>query len=148
MSSNKIINQVNNNTNQLSKMYPVGSIYISVNSTNPSNFLDGQWEQLKDRFLLACGDSYAAGSTGGEATHQLTIYEIPSHGHNIRTQQWYEFQSGHGVGTDNSIYSWKNSDTGGTGSKVYINATEYSGGGNSHNNMPPYLSVYVWKRIS
>ena len=148
MSSNKIINQVNNNTNQLSKMYPVGSIYISVNSTNPSNFLDGQWEQLKDRFLLACGNSYAAGSTGGEATHQLTINEIPSHDHNIRTQQWYESQSGHGVGSDNSIYSWKNSDTGGTSSKVYINTTEYSGGGNSHNNMPPYLSVYVWKRIS
>ena len=148
MSSNKIINQVNNNTNQLSKMYPVGSIYISVNSTNPSNFLDGQWEQLKDRFLLACGDSYAAGSTGGEATHQLTINEIPSHDHNIRTQQWFTSQSGHGVGDDGSIFSWKNSDTRGTTSKVYISTTEDSGGGNSHNNMPPYLSVYVWKRIS
>lgn len=148
MSSNKIISQVSNNTDQLNKMYPVGSIYISVKSTNPSNFLDGQWEQLKDKFLLACGDSYVAGSTGGEATHQLTINEIPSHNHTLRSQQWFNFQEGKGEGDDNSIFSWKNSDTGGTTSKAYINETEYSGNNYSHNNMPPYLSVYVWKRIS
>lgn len=148
MSSNKIINQVSNNTDQLNRMYPIGSIYISVNSTNPSNFLDGQWEQLKDKFLLACGDTYAAGSSGGEATHQLTINEIPNHNHIMKTQQWYNYQVGTGTGNDNSIFSWKSSDTGGTTSKAYDTATEYSGNSNPHNNMPPYLSVYVWKRIS
>ena len=48
-------------------IYPVGSIYMSVNATSPASLFGGTWEQLKDRFLLAAGDTYAAGSTGGEA---------------------------------------------------------------------------------
>lgn len=62
-------------------LYPVGSIYMSVNSTNPSNYFGGTWEQIKDRFLLACGSTYSNGSTGGETTHTLTVNEIPSHNH-------------------------------------------------------------------
>ena len=57
--------------------YPVGSIYMSVNNINPANFFGGKWEQIKDRFLLACGSTYSNGSTGGEAIHQLTVDELP-----------------------------------------------------------------------
>jgi hypothetical protein len=63
------------------KIYPVGSIYISANSTSPANLFGGTWEQIKDRFLLAAGGTYAAGSTGGEATHTLTVDEMPNHVH-------------------------------------------------------------------
>lgn len=63
--------------------YPIGSIYQSTNSTNPSNIFGGTWSQIKDRFLLACGDNYANGSVGGEASHTLTINEIPSHAHRV-----------------------------------------------------------------
>ena len=49
--------------------YPVGSIYLSVNDTSPAELFGGTWEQLKDRFLLAAGDTYAAGTTGGSATN-------------------------------------------------------------------------------
>ena len=62
-------------------IYPVGSIYLSVNSANPQTLFGGTWEQLKDRFLLGAGDGYSAGSVGGEATHKLTTNEMPSHKH-------------------------------------------------------------------
>ena len=66
----------------LQKVYPVGSIYLSMNSANPSDIFGfGTWEQIKDTFLLAAGDTYSAGSIGGESTHTLTIQEIPSHTH-------------------------------------------------------------------
>ena len=59
-------------------IYPVGSIYVSVNSTNPGTIFGGTWEQIKDQFLLACGTKYAAGSTGGSADAV-----IPTHTHTI-----------------------------------------------------------------
>ena len=61
--------------------YPVGSIYMSVNSTSPATLFSGSWQRIQDRFLLCAGSTYAAGSTGGEATHKLTIDEMPSHSH-------------------------------------------------------------------
>lgn len=62
-------------------IYPVGSVYISVTSTNPQTLFGGEWTQIKDTFLLACGNSYANGATGGEANHKLTVDEMPSHNH-------------------------------------------------------------------
>lgn len=115
-------------------IYPVGSIYMSVNNTNPSTLFGGTWVQLQNRFLLGAGSSYTAGATGGSATHTLTIDEMPSHSHGL-----------------------KNDKTGGSGSaKWVINSSASSGtgvitntGGNqAHNNMPPYLVVYMWKRTA
>ena len=62
-------------------MYPVGSIYLSINSINPGILFGGTWEQIKDSFLLAAGDIHEAGEIGGEETHTLTVEEIPSHTH-------------------------------------------------------------------
>ncbi|MBQ9067731.1 MAG: hypothetical protein IJ131_01540, partial [Eggerthellaceae bacterium] len=59
-------------------VYPVGSIYMSVNSANPAIIFGGTWVQLKDQFLLAAGTKYAAGSTGGSADSV-----IPAHTHTI-----------------------------------------------------------------
>ena len=61
----------------LDKIYPVGSIYMSVNSTSPATLFGGTWEQIKDKFLLASGNTYGAGTTGGEAKHTLTVNEMP-----------------------------------------------------------------------
>ena len=121
------------------KIYPVGSIYISVNSTSPASLFGGTWEQLKDRFLLSAGNTYTAGSTGGEASHTLTVDEMPSHSH----------YSGHGynnVSTGSGKYALSNEyyDT----DPWSENITSYSGSNQAHNNMPPYLAVYMWKRIS
>lgn len=53
----------------LDLVYPIGSIYISVNSTSPSTLFGGEWTQLKDRFLLGAGSTYIAGEKGGTTTH-------------------------------------------------------------------------------
>lgn len=116
------------------KMHPIGSIYLSVSETNPTTLFGGTWERIEDTFLLAAGSSYAAGATGGEATHTLTINEIPSHSHNIKTIS--------GKVASGSNFSRIASDGSGV-SNVILN----TGGGAAHNNMPPYLAVYVWKRI-
>lgn len=118
-------------------IYPVGSIYMSVVSTNPSTLFGGTWEQLKDRFLLGAGDTYTAGATGGEATHTLTVNEMPSHSHNVRTVDETGEEIGSTVNTDDV---W---------SKFATSAnTENVGGNQPHNNMPPYLVVYMWKRTA
>ncbi len=135
-------------------IYPVGSIYISVNNTNPSTLFGGNWEQIKDRFLLSAGNSYAAGTTGGEINHTLSINEMPSHTHS---------QNPHGHPQHPN--TWMNvgvSQIPRTGGYYYANAehsadywtgsttatNNYTGGNAPHNNMPPYLVVYVWKRVS
>lgn len=70
------------------KIYPVGSIYISVNSTSPSDLFGGSWERLTDRFLVGAGNSYGVNTTGGSTTHTLTISEMPSHTHDITSNRY------------------------------------------------------------
>lgn len=118
------------------RCYPVGSLYISTVSTDPKVLFGGKWEQLKDRFLLAAGDTYQGGSVGGEADVRLKEEEIPVHNHSIR----YGLME---------VYEQKN-----TGTYVMqeigtaVKNTTSAGDGLAHNNMPPYLAVYVWKRIA
>jgi hypothetical protein len=124
--------------------YPVGSIYISTNSTNPGNIFGGTWEQIKDKFLLACGSTYSNGSTGGEATHKLTVAEIPSHSHgltkNVPYGLPYNYTSGNRLTSSGNGEFFQESY-----SPFTVGNT---GGGGTHNNMPPYIAVYMWKRVS
>ena len=124
----------------LSKVYPVGSIYMSLSSTDPKTLFGGTWERLKDRFLLAAGDKYSAGATGGEATHTLTKDELPSHNH-------YAAVSGgtDSYGQNRTAISSFAIKTQGYSDSSTIFAT---GGGTAHNNMPPYLAVYMWERTA
>ena len=136
-------------TNLIDKIYPVGSIYMSVNNVTPATLFGGTWEQIKDKFLLSAGDTYSAGSTGGEATHTLTIPEMPAHQHAFARQQWYSADTVANSSTG-SIFSWKSgTGTGGSTSASYRGTgTDGNGGDQPHNNMPPYLAVYVWKRTA
>ena len=119
------------------ELYPVGSIYISMNSTDPSNYFGGVWQRIKKAFLFAADDeSYIAGSTGGEETHTLTVQEMPSHVHAFN--DYWGVPSGTEKGKAGSYNSSGN--TGGS--------TAYTGGSQPHNNMPPYLVVYIWQRMS
>ena len=69
-------------TQIIKSVYPIGSIYSSTEDTSPATLFGfGTWDQIKDRFLLAAGDTYAAGNTGGAANHTLTVDEMPSHSH-------------------------------------------------------------------
>jgi hypothetical protein len=126
-------------------IYPVGAIYISVNTTNPSTFFGGTWERIQDRFLLAAGSTYANGSTGGAATVTLTTEQMPKHSHDMPF-------SGSSSGTQSPYpYYIKSAttlnDTGGKGYRNNLGTFEI-GGGAAHNNMPPYLAVYMWKRTA
>ena len=125
--------------------YPVGAVYISANSTSPASLFGGTWERLKDRFLLGAGDSYAAGGTGGEAAHLLTEYEMPSHNHFMPNPEW---TSGEYVLTWPAWSSLYKASQKSTEFSCAPGTTQNTGGSNPHNNMPPYLAVYMWKRVS
>lgn len=118
-------------------VYPVGSIYLSVSETSPASLFGGTWERIKDKFLLSAGDTYSAGATGGEATHTLTVDEMPSHNHSF-------LDSPDGVSGWNSTGNVRR----GLNTYVYGNSVGPTGGGQAHNNLPPYLTVYVWKRTA
>ena len=123
----------------LELIYPKGSIYMSMYSTDPSTLFGGTWVQIKDTFLLACGDSYSPDSNAdtaqhGSATVTLTINQIPSHNHQTGYRQSY------GAGNAAGLIAYSSSASIGN-----LNTTS-TGGGKAHNNMPPYMAVYVWKR--
>jgi len=139
---NLIVNNLTANSinvqNILDMIYPVGCFYISENNANPSTLFGGVWEQIKDTFLLCAGDKYPAGTTGGESEHILTINEMPKHNHSGTTATINP--------TDNATYHYpymRKSWSGGFGSF----SVHDEGGSKPHNNMPPYLTVYMFKRI-
>ena len=133
------------------KIYPIGSIYMSINETNPSELFGGEWERIKDTFLLASGDTYENGTTGGEATHTLTTNEMPSHTHTQNAHRHHFSRRDVYVANGNGAGAVGHS----TGSSYGDYYTDYqtptinsTGGGQAHNNMPPYLAVYCWVRIA
>lgn len=125
----------------LYNVWPVGSIYISVVNINPSEYFGGTWQVFgTGRCLVGIDTSQTEFNTiektGGEATHKLTIEEMPSHNHVINFDQ---------------IWGW-----GGTTSLATTSGGPYAGGGyvrdtgenQPHNNLQPYITVYMWKRIN
>ncbi len=132
-------------------IYPIGSIYMSIQNENPTQLFGGTWESIKDKFLLSSGDTYEVGVEGGEAEHTLSINEIPSHSHTPSDagRNWV-------YGTDQ--VGRRQIATGNTGLYVPVAAdgingykwggTSDTGGNKSHNNMPLYLTVNMWKRVA
>lgn len=128
----------------LDKLYPVGCIYQSAKATSPAELFGGTWEQIKDQFILAAGDTYAAGSTGGEATHKLTDAEMPRHAHNIAKGA----KNTDGAGTKFETYDAHQSESSIAEGYYWTAATLFAGNSKPHNNMPPYVAMYIWKRIA
>ena len=125
--------------------FPIGYIYLSTSNVNPGQFFGGKWEQIKDRFLLLAGNTYIAGSTGGEAAHKhispLTWY-IPS-GSNTAY-----------VGTTNEYGSLKDHKRDVFAATVVQRGTPSSWKEllayytSESSNMPPYIVVYGWVKVS
>ena len=140
-----ILNLTNkeNSNNVFLKTYPVGSIYITTSSTNPSVIYGGTWERYgQGKTLVGLNESESEFSTvnkiGGEKTHTLTISEMPRHTHSLYMNS----------GTDDlSRGFWLVQDAVPV-STSRANITEYEGGSQPHNNLQPYITVYMWKRIS
>ena len=128
----------------LDNVYPVGSIYMSVNSTNPGTLFGGTWERIIERFLFGCGERYPAGRAAGEDLHVLTVEELPSHDHGM---PYLPNSSAPATGFPYGIAAGCATDS--EGGRGYENLGTFSrGGGQAHNNMPPYLCVYIWKRTA
>lgn len=154
----------------LDSTYPIGSIYMSVNSTSPATLFGGTWSQLENRFLLGAGSSYTAGNTGGASTGTLTTSQIPAHNHSATFSSGKAASAGahkHQLGADydggggsvyatihkaSSGYQYMAGTTSSNGAHTHtVTGTvtvAKTGGGGSHSNMPPYLVVYMWKRTA
>ncbi|RGW46883.1 phage baseplate protein [Megamonas funiformis] len=157
----------------MKKIYPVGSIYISTVSTNPSELFGfGTWEAMPaGRVLLAQGKvetenythNFVAGETGGEFVHQLTVGELPNHNHTASTNT----TGNHNHYTSIPTVTNQGSDFGKAGNEFANSGpgrlnlyTEYGGnhshtisisdtGSNqAHNNLSPYIAIYIWKRVN
>ena len=137
--------------------FPIGSIYMSLSNTNPSTYFGGTWEQIKDRFLLGAGNTYTAGSTGGEATHKLTQAELPHLYGSFQSRQAggmniLDVYSGGNVFTfvNNGGSRWQNQVSSLSSASNNNALIKYDNGGKdtAHNNMPPYYVVYIWRRTA
>lgn len=154
-------------------IYPIGSIYMAINSTNPSTLFGGTWEQIKGRFLLGQGNNVAnttnywgtydantcnfpSGEMGGEPQHTLSVNEMPSHTHTQNPHCHSVRAKGfNGTSNTNGYYMLRRNEAGDgydmVDSDAAMNATatnQNTGGSAAHNNLPPYLVVYMWKRVS
>lgn len=142
--------------------YPVGSIYMSMRPTDPGTLFGGKWKRLGGKFLLAADDRHAAGSTGGAETVALAEDELPAlsgsivsgAGNNLPDQSGYgAFRAAGGIfavdagqarkyGQPADKQTWSATDNG------YGTVRISFGGNQAHNNMPPYIAVYMWVRLS
>ena len=125
------------------KIYPVGSIYMSLTDETIESVTEkfgGTWEKLEDRFLLASGKTYTNGNIGGEATHKLTIDEMPSHTHTL-----YIDAKGTTIPAWWTRHLFVQNDS---PHEAQPNNLTSTGNSQPHNNMPPYLVVNMWKRTA
>ena len=160
----------------LNMIYPVGSIYMSVNNVSPATFIGGTWTALTDRVLIGAGSSYAVNATGGATSHTHTsaahTHTSATHNHALSDKGWGLFSSsGNTVGwvySGNSGYwnaNWQFNVTSAANSSkefrdgmVLGGVTETTtpdntgsttpGNTGSSSNLPPYLAVYMWKRTA
>ena len=129
--------------------YKVGDIFITTNSENPADRFGGTWQKLpEETFLMTASSKYAIKSTGGENKVTLTLNEVPPHYHYLNNN-----------GNDDTRLTMNAAHTGGNNYNVYMDSssstengpyitTNYSGGGQSHNNMPKFYAVYIWIRVA
>lgn len=102
------------------------------------------WEKIEGRFLLGASSNYSVNSTGGEATHTLTINEMPSHRH-----EGLEYSStGLRITLNGGSSGYKLPWTANAGNGANEILTKKTGEGVAHNNMPPYKVVYIWERTA
>ena len=122
-------------------IYPVGAVYMSVNNVSPATLFGGTWKQIKDCFLLAAGDTYNGGSTGGNAQHN----HVSPVGYNSSNKYLgISYRQGSQTVSVSGIFaalSQSVSISSGTYSWTLPNTSTTS-------NMPPYLTVYVWERTA
>lgn len=139
----------------IDKIYPVGSLYMSINSTNPSTFIGGTWSAYAPgRTIVGVGSngttSYSASqATGGADSVTLTVDQMPSHSHPLSTTRggsnpWVLIDRG-AAENDSWGAAQSNPSNVTSGQSFIVNNT---GGGGSHENRMPYITTYIWVRTA
>lgn len=148
---NLIVNSIttiesNDNNIDFDLIYPVGSIYFSTNNVNPNTLFGGIWKRFANGQVLVGVDETqiefnAVQKEGGEKNHKLVESEMPSHTHTL-------WNSNNG-GTTNS-WNGNNFAQIGDSNKTwgYVMPINYTGGSQAHNNLQPYITCYIWMRVS
>lgn len=163
------ITNINNSINNiLDKVYPIGSIYLTMNATNPKDLFGGTWTQIcQGRCLFGVGSpsdnntnwcgtlnnsgySFWAGEMGGQYNHYLTTSEMPAHCHKVtalnKNDNGYYPYNNNSDALCTLSYNWDflyNMQTKGWSNSI---AMQNTGGGGWHNNVMPYMAVYIWQR--
>lgn len=145
---NSALNEIAKEINQIANyIYPVGSIYLSTNSTNPSTIFGGTWVEwgsgrVPVGVMSSDSDFSAPNKTGGEKTHTLTRTEMPQHTHTPTV-------SGRPIGVNSGTTpAWHVQAASDWNIAEVTVTTTSAGGGQPHNNMPPYITCYMWKRTA
>lgn len=135
-------------------IFPVGSIVqYTDDSIDPGSLIGGTWERIEGRFLFGADDNHNIGTTGGSETVTLTTAQMPAHMHYVinmskgTTSPDYQ----HTVARyDRENTSWEDChyQLNGNSSDANGGRSSYTGRGAAHNNMPPYLTVYIWERTA
>lgn len=151
----------------LDLVYPVGAVYMSLTSTSPATLFGGTWTAIEGKFLLSADANHAAATTGGAESHSLTTAQLPAHSHRV-----LGYTDAENVGHDHGVPNIKTGQSGeygayaetwgyGSGSRdlntYYVDithnhrvdiASQTTGSGGAFSLMPPYLSVYMWRRTA
>ena len=139
-------------TQLLLMAHPIGSIYSSTAATSPADLFGGTWERIKGAFIWGIEDGEQAGIIGGEATHTLTEAELPNIWGNLYNFALQNSTDSVGVGGKfklNTGTMYSGYATEGSQSDTRSDSVNFSfGGGQPHNNMPPYYGAYVWRRTA
>lgn len=150
-----VISQIYNN------IYPVGSIYISVNSENPGLLFGGSWQKLEGGYLYGCGSALTSSSYTGTGTqyHTLSIDEMPSHTHAQNPHWHYNIYVGDANAPNKQggevtyVPTQGFQDLGGRGWTNYSTlettaSNQNTGGNKAHSHEVAWIGVYIWKRVS
>lgn len=152
----------------LDTVYPIGSIYITVNPHgSPAKIFGGTWERLDDTFLVGAGNLYDVGDTGGSANaklirHTHNAVAVGNHSHDAELYgKYYMRDSDKGSGKWGAeAYNFESFDTWSEDGSVKVSGTTKSAGSHTHTidptgdvndgineNLPPYTAVFIYKRI-
>lgn len=122
--------------------------WASDDQTSPASFIGGTWERIEGEFIMGASDTYPAGSTGGEAGHTLTKSELPRIREQLSGFTAYNANAGGTDGVLSFVEEVALSNVQPGNSTKYATLTMSLGDSQPHNNIPPYYSAYIWRRVA
>ena len=133
--------------NLLNTIYPVGTYYYTSSSTSPASLFGGSWTAIVDAFIFGSGKNYKVGDKGGELVHTLSLSEMPKHHHTPKIGGNFLIMDPNTPPSETSEGFqpgplWINLP------KSKVGETNDVGVGNAHNNMPPFITANIWRRVS